>query len=177
MSDAKANSHPAKLAAVYRTALLGDVIPFWLQHGLDREQGGIITCLDRDGSLLDTDKSVWFQGRAGWIFATLFNTVEKRADWLEAARSCIEFSRRHCFAPEGKMYFSVTREGQPLRMRRYVFSESFAAIANAAFAKATADARAAEDARKTFATYLRYSFTPGVMAAKFELTRPIPNSF
>ncbi len=173
MSDAKANSHPAKLAAVYRTALLGDVIPFWLQHGLDREQGGIITCLDRDGSLLDTDKSVWFQGRAGWIFATLFNTVEKRADWLEAARSCIEFSRRHCFAPEGKMYFSVTREGQPLRMRRYVFSESFAAIANAAFAKATADARAAEDARKTFATYLRYSFTPGVMAAKFELTRPM----
>ncbi|HEY9175280.1 MAG TPA: AGE family epimerase/isomerase [Verrucomicrobiae bacterium] len=173
MSDAESNSHPAKLAAVYRTALLGDVIPFWLQHGLDREQGGIITCLDRDGSLLDTDKSVWFQGRAGWIFATLFNTVEKRADWLEAARSCIEFSRRHCFAPEGKMYFSVTREGQPLRMRRYVFSESFAAIANAAFAKATADARAAEDARKTFATYLRYSFTPGVMAAKFELTRPM----
>lgn len=173
MSDAESNSHPAKLAAVYRTALLGDVIPFWLRYGLDREQGGIITCLDRDGSVLDTDKSVWFQGRTGWMFATLFNTVEKRADWLEAARSCIEFSRRHCFAPEGKMYFSVTREGQPLRMRRYVFSESFAAIANAAFAKATGDARAAEDALKTFATYLRYSFTPGVMAAKFELTRPM----
>ena len=173
MSDAEANSHPAKLAVVYRTALLDDVIPFWLRHGLDRERGGIITCLDRDGSVLDTDKSVWFQGRAGWMFATLFNTVEKRADWLEAARSCIEFSRRHCFAPEGKMYFSVTREGQPLRMRRYVFSESFAAIANAAYAKATGDARAAEDALKTFAIYLRYSFTPGVMAAKFEPTRPM----
>jgi N-acylglucosamine 2-epimerase len=162
----------AKLAALYRNTLLGDVIPFWLRHGMDREHGGIITSLDRDGTVVDTDKSVWFQGRAGWMFATLYNTVERRVEWLEAARSCVEFSRRHCFAPDGKMWFSVTREGRPLRMRRYVFSESFAAIAFAAYAKASGDARAAEEALKTFATYLRYSFEPGVMTPKFEPTRP-----
>ena len=61
----------AQLTALYRTTLLEDVIPFWLKHGLDREHGGIMTALDRDGSVLDTDKSVWFQGRAGWTFATL----------------------------------------------------------------------------------------------------------
>ena len=162
----------ARLAAFYRDTLLGDVIPFWLRHGMDREHGGIITSLDRDGTVVDTDKSVWFQGRAGWMFATLCNTVEHRAEWLEAARSCVEFSRRHCFAPDGKMWFSVTRVGRPLRMRRYVYSESFAAIAFAAYAKASGDARAAEDAVKTFATYLRYSFEPGVMTPKFEPTRP-----
>jgi N-acylglucosamine 2-epimerase len=161
-----------RLAAFYRDTLLNDVIPFWLRHGLDREHGGIITSLDRDGTVVDTDKSVWFQGRAGWMFATLYNTVERRAEWLEAARSCIEFSRRHCFAPDGKMWFSVTREGRPLRMRRYVYSESFAAIAFAAYAKSSGDARAAEDAVKTFATYLRYSFEPGVMTPKSEPTRP-----
>lgn len=160
-------------AELYRATLLEDVIPFWLKHGLDSEHGGILTCLDRDGSVLDTDKSVWFQGRAAWMFATLYNTVEQRGEWLEAARSCVAFSRRHCFAPDGKMYFSVTREGRPLRMRRYVFSEAFAAIANAALAKASGDARAAEDAGRAFATYLRYSFTPGVMTPKFEPTRPM----
>ena len=164
---------PAALGAFYRETLLQDVIPFWLRHGLDREWGGILTCLDRDGSLLDTDKSVWFQGRAAWMFATLYNTVERRPEWLEAARSCVEFSRRYCFSAGGKMYFTVTREGRPLRMRRYVFSESFAAIANAAYARATGDARAAEDAARTFATYTRYSFSPGVMAPKFEPTRPM----
>ena len=122
--------------------------------------------------MLDTDKSVWFQGRAGWMFATLYNTVEKRAEWLEAARTCVEFTRRHCFAPDGKMYFTVTRDGQPLRMRRYVFSESFAAIANAAFAKATGDARAAEDAVKTFATYLRYSLHAGRDGAEVRADPP-----
>ncbi len=159
-------------AAVYRAALLQDVIPFWLRQGMDHEFGGIITSLDRDGAILDTDKSVWFQGRAGWMFATLHNTVEQRAEWLEAARSCIEFLRRHCFSPEGKLYFTVTREGKPLRMRRYVFSEAFAAIANAAYTKAVGEARAADDAIKTFATFLRHSFTPGVMPPKFEPTRP-----
>jgi N-acylglucosamine 2-epimerase len=162
----------AELAAFYRRTLLDDVIPFWLKHGLDREQGGIITALDRDGSILDTDKSVWFQGRTGWMFATLYNTIERREEWLEAARACVEFSRQHCVSPEGKMYFTVTRDGRPLRMRRYVFSEAFAAISYAAFAKASGDARAADDAVATFATYLRYSFTPGVMAPKFEPTRP-----
>ena len=70
------------------------------------------------------------------------------------------------------MYFSVTRDGRPLRMRRYVFSESFAAISYAACARASGDSRAAEDAVEAFATYLRYSFEPGAMLPKFEQTRP-----
>src|SRR4029079_11541743 len=90
------------LASLYRDSLLEDVIPFWLRHGLDREHGGFITSLGRDGSIIDTDKSVWFQGRAGWMLATLCNTVESRPEWLEAARSCIEFLRRHGFSSEGK---------------------------------------------------------------------------
>src|SRR5687767_14225806 len=107
----------ARLATLYNDTLLNDVMPFWLKHGLDREHGGICTALGRDGTLLDSDKSVWFQGRVAWMFATLYNTVEARTEWLDAARSCIEFSRRHCFSREGKMYFTVTREGAPLRMR------------------------------------------------------------
>ena len=162
----------AALATQYRDALLGDVIPFWLRHGMDAEHGGIITALDRDGAVTDTDKSVWFQGRAAWMFATLFNTVERCGEWLDAARRCVDFLRRHCFAPDGKMYFSVTREGRPLRMRRYVFSEAFAAIAKAAYAKAGGDARAADDAVKCFAAYLRFSFEPGGMLPKCEPTRP-----
>lgn len=173
MTDLPDSASRARLAALYRDTLLKDVMPFWLRHGLDREHGGLLTALDQDGTLLDSDKSVWFQGRAAWMFATLHNTVEPRAEWLEAARSCVEFSRRHCFAPDGKMYFSVTREGQPLRMRRYVYSEAFAAIGFAAFARATGEARAAEDAVKCFATYLHHSFTPGVMPPKFESARPM----
>ena len=159
-------------ADFYRDELLGNVMPFWLQHGMDREHGGILTSLNRDGSVMDTDKSVWFQGRAGWMFATLYSTMEKRPEWLEAARSCVEFSRRHCHGPEGKMYYSVTREGLPLRMRRYVYSEAFAAISYAAYGLAAEDESCAGDALRAFERYLTYSFQPGVMPPKFEPTRP-----
>ncbi len=172
MSSLSDPGYRAHLGQLYRTTLLDDVIPFWLRHGLDREHGGILTCLDRDGSVLDTDKSIWFQGRAGWMFATLFNTVERRPEWLEASRSCVDFLRHHGEADGGKMWFSVTRDGRPLRMRRYVFSEAFAAIAHAAFARATGESQAHDDALRMFGTYLRYSFEPGVMTPKFEPTRP-----
>jgi len=160
------------LGALYRTTLLDDVMPFWLRHGLDAEHGGMLTALGRDGVLLDSDKSIWFQGRAAWMFGTLYRTVEPRGEWLEAARSCLEFLRRHGEGPGGKLYFTVTREGAPLRMRRYVYSESFAAIANAVYAAAASDGRAAADALRYFATYLRHSFVPGVMPPKGEATRP-----
>ncbi|HEX8914528.1 MAG TPA: AGE family epimerase/isomerase, partial [Humisphaera sp.] len=164
----------AALAATYRSALLDDVVPFWLRHGVDRENGGFLTALARDGAVIDTDKSVWFQGRGAWTFATLYNTVDRRPEWLEAARGGIEFLRRHAAGPGGKMYFTVTRDGRPLRMRRYVYSESFAAIANAAYARATGEARAADDAVRHFATYLRHSFEPGVMPPKVSPeTRPM----
>lgn len=172
MSDLLTMEGRAHLAALYRGTLLDDVVPFWLRHGMDRSHGGILTSLGRDGAVMDTDKSVWFQGRAGWMFATLYLTVERRPEWLEAARSCVAFSRQHCHGPDGKMYFTVTREGRPLRMRRYVFSESFAAISYAAWSKASGDQTAAADAVTAFERYLRYSFEPGAMPPKFETTRP-----
>ena len=162
------------LADFYRDALLGDVVPFWLRHGLDREHGGYLTGLDRDGTVIDDDKSIWFQGRGAWTFATLYNAVEKKPEWLDAARSGIEFLRRHAAAPNGKLYFTVTRDGKPLRMRRYVYSEAFAAMANAEYELATCDAQALKDAIRHFDAYLDYSFTPGRSSAKVEpATRPM----
>ena len=164
----------ARLSAFYRSELVENVMPFWLRHGMDREHDGIFTCLDRDGSLLDSDKSVWFQGRAGWMFATLYNTVEKRRDWIEAAGSCIAFLDKHGHATNGKLFFTLTREGLPLRMRRYAYSETFACIARAAYARATGDHRYHEAAVRDFASFLRLAFEPGGMSPKInEQTRPM----
>ena len=164
----------ADLRTTYRDGLLQSVIPFWLRHGLDREHGGLLTGLAEDGAIIDTDKAVWLQGRAAWTFATLHNTVERNPAWLAAARQCLDFIRHHCRGPGGKLYFTVTRDGRPLRMRRYVYSECFAAIGSAVYAKAIGEARAAAEAVQYFDTYLHHSFTPGVMPPKTDhATRPM----
>ena len=164
----------ADLRATYRDGLLADTIPFWLRHGLDRDCGGLLSGLAQDGSVIDTDKAVWIQGRSAWTFATLYNTVEPKPEWLAASKLCLDFIRDHCRGPGGKLYFLVTREGRPLRMRRYAFSECFAAIGSAAYAKATGDSRAAQEAVSYFETFLHHSFTPGIMPPKVDpATRPM----
>jgi N-acylglucosamine 2-epimerase len=125
-----------------------------------------MTSLDRDGTVIDTDKAVWPQGRFAWMLATLYNTVERREEWLEGARSCIEFLDRHGFDDDGRMFFLTTREGKPLRKRRYVYSESFAAMAFAAWARATGDDRAASRAGSLLEAFLHANGTPGVLEPK-----------
>ena len=42
----------------YKEDLLTNIMPFWMQFGWDRKHGGVYTCVNRDGSLMDTTKSV-----------------------------------------------------------------------------------------------------------------------
>lgn len=151
----------------YKHDLKYDIMPFWLRNGLDRVNGGIFTCLDRDGKCIDTTKSVWFQGRFAFICAFAYNHVEKNPEWLEASRTVLEFIDRHCFDTDGRMFFEVTAEGVPLRKRRYVFSEAFAAIAMAEYAIASGDSGYAEKALDLFHRIIYFMETPGYMLPKY----------
>lgn len=155
-------------AESYKKDLTENIMPFWMKYGLDRENGGVYTCVDRDGSLMDTTKSVWFQGRFAFICSFAYNNVEKNQEWLDAAKSTLEFIEKHCFDEQGHMYFSVTAEGKPLRKRRYVFSETFAAIAMSEYALATGDQHWAKRAIQVFEDTQRFLATPGLLPAKFE---------
>lgn len=155
-------------AESYKKDLTENIMPFWMEYGLDRENGGVYTCVNRDGSLMDTTKSVWFQGRFAFICSFAYNNVEKNQEWLDAAKSTLEFIEKHCFDEQGHMYFSVTAEGKPLRKRRYVFSETFAAIAMSEYALATGDQHWAKRAILVFEDTQRFLATPGFLPAKFE---------
>lgn len=126
-------------------------LDFWLKYGMDSKHGGVYTCLDRTGKLYSTDKSVWMQGRCGWMFARLCNLYGVKQEWLDASRSCVEFIDHYCIDSDARMYFTVTEDGRPLRKRRYFFSETFSVIAHAEYAKASGDVTAMEFARKQFA--------------------------
>jgi len=162
-----------KLQEFYSKQLLDDTIPFWFPRSIDLEYGGYLLMRDQDGTLIDTDKAVWIQGRACWLLATLYNTVEQKEEWLEGARLGYQFLKDHCFDRDGKMYFHVDREGNPIRMRRYFFSETFAAIAFAAYAKASGNAAIEAEARGLFGTCLDFANGKKMVEPKYEPTRPM----
>jgi N-acylglucosamine 2-epimerase len=139
-----------ELYEIYRNTLFNDIIPFWVKHSLDKEFGGYLTWMDRDGTLISTDKSVWIQGRGTWIFSKMCNEFGSDKVWLSAAKLGYDFLRKYCYDTDGRMFFQVTREGKPLRKRRYLFSEAFAVIGCAEYAKATGDQEALKQAKDTY---------------------------
>ncbi|MGA7303288.1 MAG: AGE family epimerase/isomerase [Rhodothermales bacterium] len=174
MRTAEHKKTAAELAATYRSALLKDVIPFWLRHSVDGDQGGYFTCLDRDGTVFDTDKFVWLQGRQVWMLSKLYNEVEKRPEWIEAAEVGARFLRQHGRDRDGDWYFALTSDGRPLVEPYNIFSDCFAAMAFSEFAKATADDESKSIAQTTYSRILARRADPSGRFSKLHPgTRPL----
>ena len=140
-----------QLSEYFRERLVNDTIPFWTSHAVDRTHGGFTTQLDRRGNLLSTDKPMWVQGRFTWTLARLYNALERREEWLALAKHGIDFISRYGFDADGRVFFAVTREGKPLRKRRYLFAEVFAVLAFAEYARASGDPQSLARARQILA--------------------------
>ncbi|MGB4408012.1 MAG: AGE family epimerase/isomerase [Sphaerochaeta sp.] len=156
------------LASEYRTMLLDNVLPFWLEHGFDQEYGGMLTGLDRDGALLETDKSIWFQGRALWVFSETARQFDKRSEYQQVCTSLVNFIEQYGFDPsDGRMYFRVSREGKPVVKRiRYIFSETFAIIGFASYSRAFGKEEYATKAYDLFQTVLRTLNSSDILVPK-----------
>ncbi len=133
----------------FKKTLTDNILPFWLRTAIDYENGGIFTQLDKKGEVYGTDKSVWFQGRALWSLMKAYNVIEKNPEYLKAAE-CIYSFLPKCTDTDGRMFFTVTKEGKELQKRRYYFSETFAAIGCAELYKATGSPEVLESAEKYF---------------------------
>jgi len=164
----------AQLHASYRRALLEDVLPFWERHSLDAESGGYFTCLDRDGTVYDTDKFVWLQCRQVWLFSMLYNRLERRDRWLEIARHGVRFLEPHGMDAGGNWYFALTRDGDPLVQPYNIFSDCFAAMAFSQYALASGDRAAADIALRSYRNVLRRRHNPkGAYTKAVPGTRPL----
>jgi N-acylglucosamine 2-epimerase len=167
-----------QLSEMFRSELVNDNIPFWINHATDRQHGGFSTFLDRKGDVLCTDKPLWVQGRIGWLLARLYNDLEKREEWLTLSKHAVDFINARGFDTDGRVFYSVTRDGRPLRKRRYLFAEIFAIMAFAEYGKAAGDIASIEKAKSLMRfvqdVAARKWPAPGALEPKvFEATRPM----
>jgi len=139
-----------RFAEMYKSELLDKVVPFWLKKSQDKEFGGYFTCLLRDGSVFDTDKFIWLQGREVWFFSYLYNKVEKRQEWLDCAVQGGEFLRKYGHDGDYNWYFSLTREGKPIVAPYNIFSYTFAAMAFGQLSLATGNKEYEKIAKATY---------------------------
>ena len=161
---------------LYKNELLDNILPFWLTHSKDEINGGYFTCLDRSGKVYDRDKFMWLQGREVWCFASMYNNVEKKEEWLQMALHGSNFMELHGRDSGGNWYFSVTDSGKPLVQPYNIFSDCFATMAFAALDKALPDGKYRKIALDTFENIIRRQHNwKGVYNKNYPGTRNLKN--
>ncbi len=143
-----------------RTELFENVLPFWERFSLDREHGGYLDYLDRDGAPFDTKKHAWLHGQELWLWSRLYSECERRPQWLAAARHGAAFIE-HFEAKHDKRVFSVvTRDGRAVAIDNNALSELTLARGLCEFARATGESTALERARKAVDAALTLAAEP-----------------
>ena len=104
-----------ELRQSFHDQLFQVVLPFWDKHGVDHQYGGIMCSLDYDGTLVNTDKLLWFQGRALWVYSFLYNHFGKDPHHLDIARKTKEFLLKYGLQGDGWWAEKLSREGKVLK--------------------------------------------------------------
>ena len=144
----------------YENELLESVIPFWERNCVDKEFGGYFTCLDRDGSVYDTEKYMWMQWRIVYMFATLYTSEYGKKEWLDIAGKGYDYLVRNGKSEDGSYYFALNRSGKPSMAPYSIFSDCFAAMGAAAMFKATGERKYRVEANSAMMTYISRMSNP-----------------
>ena len=154
------NQEVKNLAQLYRDTLLDNVIPFWSNNSLDRQNGGYFTCIDSSGKVYDTDKFIWLQNRQIWTYSMFYNRLSQQQEWLDIAKHGADFLAKHGRDADGNWYFALNKLGQPLVQPYNIFSDCFAAMAFSQYALASGDESAKEIALQAYNNVLRRQDNP-----------------
>mgnify|MGYP002630828749 CR=1 FL=1 len=137
------------LAAWLRRHLFEQVMPFWEQHALD-PQGGILTCINDRGEVQSTDKWLWSQWRAVWVFSHIYNKLDHDPKWLERAQGIAEFCLKNGWLEKEQGWaLLLAQNGAVLRGYESIYTDGFAVYGLAELFRATKEKRYREWAGRT----------------------------
>lgn len=158
-----------KLYDQYRSLLMDGVVPFWLKHGIDWEEGGVLSCMKEDGSPVSGDKFMWSQARSAWTFSALYNRVEKRPEFLKAAENSIRFLLAHGRDEQGRWVYHTDRAGKVIEGATSIYTDCFVVYGFSEYYRAVKDANILSVAQATFERVRRRIEEPD-----FHETAPYP---
>ena len=80
-----------KLRDRYRLDLFDKYLPFFDKYIIDHELGGFMCNADRDGTLINTNKRAWYDGRGTWLYSFIYNNIDPNPQYLEVASKTVDF--------------------------------------------------------------------------------------
>ncbi|MBI2432511.1 MAG: AGE family epimerase/isomerase, partial [Candidatus Hydrogenedentes bacterium] len=132
--------------------LFNELVPFWLTHGVDKEYGGYLTYLDRNGNPTGEGvKTLICQTRMIYSNSSAHRNNLGDGKFLDIARQGVEFLFKHFWDDEFTgWYWTTEQDGTPKNLSKLMYGQSFAIYSLSEYAMASGDPRALEMAEETY---------------------------
>lgn len=128
-----------------------NILPFWLDKMIDRENRGFYGRIDGHGVLHpDAEKGAILNARILWTFSAAYRVL-KRPEYLAAATRAKDYILEHFYDKEfGGIYWSLDSLGRPKDTKKQFYAIGFAIYGLSEYARATADREALDYAIRLF---------------------------
>lgn len=137
------------------------VMPFWFQHGIDWDHGGLFSHLDADGTILDRNKSMVSNTRALWTFSALANRLGDREDYRKAADNQYAFLTRFGRDEAGMWVYVLDECGNTVLGEQSIITDAFVIGGMVEYFHATGHREALDIATATYHSVQERLTQPG----------------
>ena len=147
------------LKAEVRDVLENNILSFWLEKMVDRENGGFYGQMTGEGQLVMTaDKGCILNARILWSFSAAYRVLRK-PEYLEAATRAKDYIINHFIDKEyGGTYWSLDYKGQPRDTKKQFYAIGFTIYGLSEYARATGDREALDYAIELYECIEEHSF-------------------
>lgn len=147
------------LKAEVRDVLENNILSFWLEKMVDRENGGFYGQMTGEGQLVKTaDKGCILNARILWSFSAAYRVLRK-PEYLEAATRAKDYIINYFIDKEyGGTYWSLDYKGQPRDTKKQFYAIGFTIYGLSEYARATGDREALDYAISLYECIEEHSF-------------------
>ena len=131
--------------------LTGNILPFWMDHPVDKVNGGFYGALTNDLTIHnDVPHSAILCARILWTFSTAYRTYQL-PEYLSTAQWAYDYLTRVFWDQDyGGVYWSVDLQGNPVLDRKHHYAQAFAIYGLSEYYWATQEPNSLELAQKLF---------------------------
>jgi len=147
-------------AARIEKELLGNILPFWMRHTVDRENGGFYGTVNCDLQVeKEAPRAAVINARILWTYSAACRLYggqyREMADWAYDYIVKKFWDEEH-----GGVYWLLDYKGNPLSDRKQIYAQAFAAYGMAEYFRATGKPESLDLAQRLFHLIEEHSYDP-----------------
>lgn len=151
------NDYPSRI----QHELTSNILPFWIQHTVDHENGGFYGAISNDLQVLnEVDRSLVLCARILWSYSAAYRAYPQ-AEYLDMARHAYTYlTTRFYDAQYGGFYWTLDPHGAPTNDRKQSYGQGFAIYGLSEYYLACGEPHALALAQATFKLLEQHAFEP-----------------